>query len=189
MLFYFPQQPGAGESPKPSRRSERDSKLLCCLFVRETDKETKLHQISRPRIDDCEAIQCSIQREQFIVRHGQWNIDGFHINPFEFPAMFEPLLSACRLDENPPHGLRRRAEEMRAIFKPRLFLGFKQSQPRFMNEGRGLQRMAGRFPGHFVRGETAQFVIDKRQQLVGGCQISLFNCVQDAGNFTQSIYY
>ena len=125
MLFNFPKKPGAGESPKPSGRSERNAEFLRRLLVRKSDEETKFHEFSSPRIDDCEAIQRFIQREQFVIRHGQWNIDSLQIHPLQLPAMFKTLLAPRRLHENPPHGLRRCPEEMRAILKLRLFLRFE----------------------------------------------------------------
>lgn len=37
-----------------------------------------------------------------------------------------------------------------------------------MDERGGLQRVAGGFAGHLVRGEAAQFLINQRQPFVGG---------------------
>jgi hypothetical protein len=45
-----------------------------------------------------------------------------------------------------------------------------------------LQRVAGRFTGHPVRGELVQFLINKREQLLGGIRIALLSAVEDVGD-------
>ena len=64
-----------------------------------------------------------------------------------------------------------------------------------MHERGWLQGLAGRFVGHLVRGELAQFVINQRQQLIGGRgmaaldgleQLRQFGHVQDATIETSS---
>ena len=56
-----------------------------------------------------------------------------------------------------------------------------------MDECRWLQRMTCCSIHHLMGGQPAQFVINKRQQLVGGCEISLFDSIQNACEFTHSI--
>jgi hypothetical protein len=40
-----------------------------------------------------------------------------------------------------------------------------ETQPRLVNQRGGLEGLRTRFPGHFARGELAQFVIHERKQL------------------------
>jgi hypothetical protein len=48
-----------------------------------------------------------------------------------------------------------------------------------MNQGRGLQRLAGHLQGHLLRGQFAQFVVDERQQLRTGARVALLDRGQD----------
>ena len=56
-----------------------------------------------------------------------------------------------------------------------------------MNQGRGLERLAGRFFGHLLAGELAQFIIDQRQQLIGGVRIAVLDRVQDASDLAHEV--
>ena len=46
---------------------------------------------------------------------------------------------------------------------PELILLSDQAQPGFMDERSRLERMAGGFTGHFMRGQFAQFLVNQRQ--------------------------
>ena len=83
------------------------------------------------------------------------------------------------LDENAPHGFRRRREELCATGPTWLVLS-GQAQPGFMNQRGGLESVAGTFARHLVRGQPAQFVIDERQQLLGGLGLALLDGFEDA---------
>src|SRR6058998_516182 len=61
-----------------------------------------------------------------------------------------------------------------------------QSQPGFVNERGGLQRVARRFIGHLVRSQATQFIIDQRQQLIGGGGIALLRRFKDARDVTHA---
>jgi hypothetical protein len=99
-----------------------------------------------------------------------------------------PRFKACfarAIHQNAPHGFRRRAEEMRAILPRRLLIA-AEVEPSLMHQGRGLEGMTRGFVRHFVRGHPAKFVIDQRQQLVGGLRIAMSNGVEDLGGVTHS---
>jgi hypothetical protein len=55
-----------------------------------------------------------------------------------------------------------------------------QSQPGFMHQRRGLERMALRFVGHFVRGQPAELFVNQGQQFVSGNRIALLGRLEDA---------
>ena len=62
---------------------------------------------------------------------------------------------------------------------PLLAGGADQSQPGFVHEGGGLQRVAGRFTGHLLGSELSEFLINQRKQLVSGLGIALVNRFED----------
>jgi hypothetical protein len=51
-----------------------------------------------------------------------------------------------------------------------------------MNQGGGLQSVVSTLAIHFGRGEIAQFLINKRQQLVGGFAVAILNILQNTGH-------
>jgi len=51
-----------------------------------------------------------------------------------------------------------------------------------MDQGGGLEGLAGILVGEFLRGEAAQLVIDQRQEFPGGLGVALRNRAQDARN-------
>ena len=70
---------------------------------------------------------------------------------------------------------------------PRLFqcwacLDVHQPKIGFVDQGRGLERLAGLLLGQFLRRQLAQLVVDQRQKLLGGVGIALLDGGQDAGN-------
>ena len=73
---------------------------------------------------------------------------------------------------------------MRAGF-PGGLLVTPKPEPCFVDEGGRLKGLARFFSRHFASGETAEFRIDERQQLLGGLVVAMFNELQDAGAFAQ----
>ncbi len=54
-----------------------------------------------------------------------------------------------------------------------------QTQIGFVNEGGGVECLAGRFAGEALRGQLAQLVIDQRQQFIGGLRVAPSGAFQD----------
>ena len=54
-----------------------------------------------------------------------------------------------------------------------------------MYEGRRLKRMTVGLPGHALRRERPQFVIDKWQELIRGLLVAVANCDKHTGHFTR----
>src|SRR5262249_39384881 len=99
-------------------------------------------------------------------------------------AVLAAALAARIIDEDPPHRLGGSGEEVSAAVPvPPLALPHPP-QVGFVDQGGGLQRLAPRFVGQALSSQLGQFVVDQRQQLLGGAGIALFDVGQDAGNFT-----
>ena len=94
--------------------------------------------------------------------------------------MLEPAFAAGSFDEDAAHGFRRGGEEMAAAVPVLGLFHVHQPQIGFMDQGRGLERLAGFFPGQFPRGQLAQLVVDQRQELLGGVRVALLDGGQDA---------
>ena len=72
---------------------------------------------------------------------------------------------------------------------PRLFqcwprLAADQPQVRLVDQGGGLQRLAGLLLGQLLGRQLAQLVVDQRQELLGGVRIAALDGGQDAGDRT-----
>ena len=84
-------------------------------------------------------------------------------------------------DQDSAHRLGGGAEEVRAVL-PGLRGGIHQLEPRLMDERGRLEGVARAFPGHFMRGQAAQFVVNQRQQFVRGLGVALLDGGENAGN-------
>jgi hypothetical protein len=118
------------------------------------------------------------------VRGGDRHVLEIHSLPRT--AVPYPGLFARAFHEDAPHCFRRGAEEMAASVPALLPRVHHQSQPGFMHERGGLERLARLFSGHLRGRELAQFVIHQRQQLIAGFGIAFSDQTQDARNFIHS---
>ena len=60
------------------------------------------------------------------------------------------------------------------------FVDVHEPQVCLVDEGGGLERLAGPLAGQLLRRQLAQLVIDQRQELAGGVRIAVGDGVQDA---------
>jgi hypothetical protein len=102
-------------------------------------------------------------------------------------AVANGMLAPRIIDQNAPHGLSGSGKEMGAAF-PLHILILDQPQPGLMDQRCGLQGLAGRFVGHFLRGKASQLLVNEREQLVGGLAVAVLNGVQNARDFAHREY-
>lgn len=82
-------------------------------------------------------------------------------------AAFEAFATACGVDEDTAHGFGGGGEEVGAAVEVGV-VGADEAEPGFVDESGGLEGVAGGFLGHFVSGDTAEFVVHERQEFGGG---------------------
>src|SRR5262249_60066968 len=102
------------------------------------------------------------EREQVVIGPGRGDDVGMEPPPLVSAAMDLAALPAGALDQDPTHGRGRRREEMTTP-APALRRGTPTAdelQIRLVNQGRRLERLAGRLPGQPSEGELAEFVVD-----------------------------
>jgi hypothetical protein len=63
-----------------------------------------------------------------------------------------------------------------------------EAQIRFVDERRGVERLARLLTSKVRRGEPAQFIVDQRKQLRRGVRIAVPEGVQNAGHFIHRRY-
>ena len=90
-------------------------------------------------------------------------------------------MASSVLDQDAAHGLGGRSEEMTAVLPVRRLLGVHQAEVGLVDQGGRLQRLAGPLPGQLVGRQTAEFVVDQRQELLGGVRVARLDCRQDPG--------
>jgi hypothetical protein len=70
---------------------------------------------------------------------------------------------------------------------PDASVAVEKPQPRLMHERRGLKRLPGRLSGHVRRRQPAQFIINQRQQFVGGTAPGIQR-LQNAGDVSKTVF-
>ena len=145
---------------------------LRCLLVRQSGEEPQLHHFRLPGVVCFQAIQGFVEREQLFVVRGGGEVEAVEIYSLCSAAVTLIVFATCIINEDPAHGLGGSGEEVRTVLPIWLFIP-AQSQPGFMNQRRGLQGLPGVFARHLLRGELAQFLIDKRQECVRRVRIAL----------------
>ena len=63
-----------------------------------------------------------------------------------------------------------------------IVLAVHQPEVRLVDQGRGLERLAGLLLGQLLGGQLAQLVVDQRQELLGRLRVALLDGREDAGH-------
>ena len=104
------------------------------------------------------------------------SVAGRHDGPPH--AAYVPVRRAL-LDENAPHGLGGSCKEMAPAVPMLGLVNIDQPDVRLVDQRGGLKRLAGILLGHLCSGQLPQFVVDQRQQLLGGGGVALFDGAED----------
>lgn len=91
-----------------------------------------------------------------------------------------PAALAGAFDDDAPHRLGRRGEELAPARPRRVFAG--QPQPRLMHQRRGLEGVVGGLLRHLRRRQLAKFLVNQREQLVGGPGITRVQIAEELGD-------
>jgi hypothetical protein len=103
-------------------------------------------------------------------------------DPLPVAAVLGPPFPPGGVDEDAAHGLGRGGEEVAAAVPELGLFHVHESEIRLMDQGRGLQRLAGLFLSEPLGREFAELLVDQRQELLGGVRVALFDGGQDAGD-------
>ena len=119
-----------------------------------------------------QGIEGFMHGQNFILGNGQLDSGFVQFLQRLILAAFQTGLAPGLVNEDAPHGLGGRSEEMGSSM-PLLTIRTGQSQPGLMHQRGRLQGLAWRFTGHFLRRELAQFLINQRKQVIRGGGIAL----------------
>ncbi len=130
-----------------------------------------------------QAVQGVVEREQFVGCLVRGEVNPVQVDPIEAAGVADARLAPGVLDEDAPHGLGRRAEEVAAAVPRLCIVMTHQAQVRFVDQGRRLKSLAGFLPGETGGGQLAEFLVDQRQEPVGGAGVALFDRFEDPRHF------
>src|SRR5262249_51935462 len=112
------------------------------------------------------------------------------------PSSLHPPLAARHFDQDSPHRLGRRGEEMAATLparfsQPRLATITAsrfgdQSKISLMDQGCGLERLARLLVRQLLGGQFAKLVVHQRQKLLRGKRVPLFELIQNPCDFAHA---
>jgi hypothetical protein len=92
-----------------------------------------------------------------------------HIDMFRAATAFLAMLAAGTLDEDSPHGLRRRGEEMSTIGKDSI----AQAKPGLVHQRRCLERVPRLFARHLGCRKASQLGVDYWEQFIRSTRIAV----------------
>ena len=93
---------------------------------------------------------------------------------------FRAGLPAGGLDQDVPHGLSRRGEEVAAAVPQAARVGADQPQVSLVHEGRRLERLPRRLARQLPRRQATELVIDQREQLLHRPRVAVLDRAQDS---------
>ena len=139
----------------------------------------QLYKFSSRRVGCRQASQGFIQREQSIGFLLTWVGVIGQLNALEIAAVFIAPFAAGAVDQYMPHGKRCRREEVCPALPMNIHVVTDQAKISFMDERGGLQSLSGLFLIEVSRGESAEFLVHKRQELLGGLRVPSVDGVQN----------
>lgn len=156
-------KPSAGVGPVAFGGGEGDPEQFRACFQRAADEVAELDQFGLGRLLGREASQGLVKgKKVFRGGIGSWT-DLVQVHALSVAAMLAASPTANSVNENTPHRLGRRSEEMPAPVPGLTRMTADQPQVGLVNQGSGIEGLPCSFAGNLLGGESAQFVIDKWQ--------------------------
>jgi hypothetical protein len=155
--------------------------------VRQAREIAQLHEPGRVGVVVFQPGQGFVQRDEVVTPCvGGREICG-KVNAQPAAAVLVGLLAAGLIDEDAAHGLRRGGEEVNSAVPGLLRVGTDELEIRLVDQGRGLKGVSRPLAGEALRGQAAQLVVDKRQQLLGSVWVALVDLVQNPRHFGHGV--
>ena len=118
-------------------------------------------------------VEGVVEGEEIVVRVGGGRVG--EVDPAEAAAPFLPGLAPGGLDQDVPHGLGCRGEEV-APAVPLAVRGVTdQPQVRLVHQGRGLERLPRRLVRQLPGRQATELVVDQGEQLLGRLTVALLD--------------
>ncbi len=168
------EQPGARVGPVAIGGGGGDAQHGCGLALAQSAEEAQRDQLSLLRILLRQTFERGVEVEQLRRRRVDEQLRRVELDAL---ALAGPLLRpalARAIDQDAPHGLRRRAEEVPAAIPAvrAAILRPQDAQVGLVHERRGVQRGRAGLAAQALGGELAQLGVDQRQELGRGLRIA-----------------
>ena len=161
----LPQKPDFSQPPIAQDCFRRNVEHLGRFLDGQASKETHLYNAAFPGIDAGESAQRVIQGDDVrppIAKH-RYSFIERHLTPFASALVIATGPGA--IHQYATHQLSRNGKEMGAILPAHIFQ-IDKPLIRFVDQGRGLQRVCAALPHHMSVREPVQLVINERDQPV-----------------------
>ena len=120
-----------------------------------------------------------MDREQFLAAVLAGHLDLIEVEPVGVLPPLERRPRPRPLDEDAAHRLGGGGEEVPPTVPARDRVGIDEPQVHLVDQGGGLERLAGLLLRQPLRGELAELVVDQRQQLLRGAWVALLDVRQN----------
>ena len=157
-------EPCAGITPVPLRGWHGHPEQRRRFLKRKTGEVAKLDKFGLTGVVLCEPVKRLMDREQFISVYGRCELHFLKLKVFQTAPMLRAFPAACAIHEDAAHGFGGGTEKVRAVLESLL----SQPQPRFVDQGGGLECLAGAFSSHFGSGDPAQLSMNRLHQRFAG---------------------
>ena len=176
-------EPSSGERPAAVGRPQGYPQNRGRLLQGQTGETAEFQQLGRLWILAGEPVEGFVEGKHLFSRVIDGNFKPIHVNSLSVATTFESSLVASPVNQNPSHGLGRGGKQMSPVLPLLDLLDVDQPQVDLMDQGRSLEGLAGLFMGQFLGGQPAEFVIDKREKLLGRLRVAFLNGTEDASDF------
>ena len=140
-----------------------NAKHVRCFFNCHANKVTKFNKFRFYVVSNGQPVQRFTHGKELIVTVWRYQVHFLNFHTYLATAMTEGLFATGSFNENAPHGFGGGREEVGAVLKLCLSVVADETEPGFVDEIGGLQRLTCGFVGHSMRGEAAQFSVNERQ--------------------------
>jgi hypothetical protein len=174
-------KPGAGVGPPAFGGGGGDAEDGGGFFDGEAGEVAEFDEFGFWFVEGGEFFEGVVNGEEFVVRSGRGDFELVDVEALLVSAMAQGTFAAGAFDEDAAHGFGGSPEKVGAVL-PGLLVGGDEAKPGFVNEGSGLERVAGGFVGHAMDGEFAQFFVNEREQFVRSFAVATFDSLEDVGD-------
>jgi len=176
-------EPGLGVGPPAFRRGLGDVEDAGGLFGGEPDEVPELHELGLLGVKGGEPLECVVEGEELVVLDGGGEVEYVEFDVFGTGPVAEGALASGAVDEDAAHRLGGGGEEVGAVLPVGLGVG-AQPEPGLVDEGGGLECLAGRFAGHLLGSHLTQLGVDELEQTMGRVGVAVADRGEDLGHVT-----
>jgi len=175
------EEPGAGEGPPAFDGGFGDGEDFGGFPIGQADEEAEFHQLRHFGFLSGKLVEGFVDGEELILLVGAWEVEIGGVETLLAAAVPQGALAAGDIDEDAAHGFGGGGKEVGAAL-PLAIVAAGEAEPSFVDEGGGLEGLAGGFGRHFAGGHLPEFGVDEGEQLLGGHGVAGFDVAEDAGD-------